>query len=164
MLHVRRGAEEVEGSFVRVQAREEEDGRALGGVVLVALARFAVGAGDGLALPVHEVAGDRVVAVAGGRGEVAAGLVEREGEEVRLGVLGPEHAGLPGGDLGGLADAEGREDLEPRVAGVDRQGDLGVARQRRGQVGDAVLQGGEEGLDLGEDLGVGPEKGASVRK
>jgi hypothetical protein len=160
VLHVRCGTEEVERAVVTPKACEEQDARAEGGVLPVTQAGVAVGARDRLTLPVDEIATDRVVAVAGGGGELAGGLVEGEGEEVGASFFRPVDAGLPGGDLGSLADREGRENLEAGVAGMDLEGDVRVGGERRGEVLDAGREDVEEGAKLGANLGVAPEKRA----
>ena len=75
----------------------------------------------GLALPVDQLRADRVVLVAGRRREVAAGLVEREGEHVGLLVRQPLDAAVPAGRPKRCPVVERRLDLDPRVAGVHVQ-------------------------------------------
>ncbi len=80
------------------------------------------------------VAADGVVAVPGGGGEAAAGLVEREGEQLGLRLLRLVDAALPGGDLGSRADAQGGEDLDAGVAGVNLERRIRMgARAARGR-------------------------------
>ena len=124
---------------------EEQDRAAVAFVVPVAEAGGAVGSGDRLALPVDERAADGVVAVAGGGGEAAAGLVEREGEQLGVGRLRLVDTALPGGDLRLVpAEAHGGEDLDAAVAGVDLQRHVGVGHERLMQVVDPAVQDAEQ--------------------
>ena len=114
-------------------------------MLLVTLANGALGASRGLAFPVNQFAADGVVAVAGRRGKSAAGFIERKRQQIRLSRFGPIHAGLPRGHLrngsfGGVANAERREDFQPRVAGVDFQRHIWVRGQRQRGVGNPRLQ------------------------
>ena len=109
-----------------------------------------------------EGAADGVVAVAGGRGEVAARLVEGEREEVDLLVGEPLHAAVPARGNHTGAVGERRLDLSPGVAGVHvewhRSG--GVERLRR--VGDITPEHGHEIGKFVADLVVGPQLGQRV--
>lgn len=109
-------------------------------MVPVAEAGGAVGSDARLALPVDERAADGVVAVARGGGEAAAGLVEREGEQLGVGVLGFVDAALLGRDLGAGADAEGGEDLDAGVAAVHLEGHVGVRGERGVEVVDLRVE------------------------
>lgn len=115
MRDVARWTQAGECAVVGAQAREQQHVRAHCFVVLVALARAARRARHRLALPVHQLSADRVVAVARGRREVAAGLVEREGQQIRARRFHVVHAALPRRHLRALADAERSPDLDARV-------------------------------------------------
>ncbi len=104
------------------------------GVLLVPPPRLAVRPGDRLALPVDEVAADGVVAVAGRGGERAAGLVQREREQVGGQLLHVQDAALPRHHPRPLAFAARGEDLDAGVAGVDVERDGHAhARSRHSQ-------------------------------
>src|SRR3546814_11497139 len=71
-------------------------------------------------------------------------LVEREGEQLGMGVLGFVHAALPGRDLGAGPDAAGGQDLAAAVAAVDLQGHVGLRDQRSVEVVDLGVEHSQE--------------------
>src|SRR5687768_1212499 len=107
---------------------------------LVAPTSLAVRARARLALPVNQLATDRVVAVPRRGRELAARLVQRECEEVSPDLRCPIDARLPRGHLRTLADAEGRKDLEARVARMNGQRHVGMRRQAVLDVADALRE------------------------
>src|SRR3546814_18060173 len=118
---------------------------------------------DLLALPVDEGAADGVVAVAGGGGEAAAALVEREGEQLGVGVLGFVHTALPGRDLGASSDAEGGRDLDAAVAAMHLQSHIGMRGERCVEVVDLRVAHRPELAQLGPPRWVGPQQAEGPR-
>src|SRR6476620_10372347 len=109
-------------------------------MVSITQTRAAVSSGHRLALPMDEGRADRVIAIAGGRRERAAALIERKGEQLGVSILGFVHAGLPGSNFGVGADAEGSQDLDARVAGVHLQRNFGVMVEVSVDVVDSVVE------------------------
>lgn len=120
--------------LVRVQPREQQDMAASRHVLLIPPTRLAVRPRDRLTLPVDELAADGVVAVAGRRGERAAGLVQRERQQVGGERLHIADARLPRRHPHPLAHAARGEDLDAGVAGVDVERHLGEDLEFRGDV------------------------------
>src|SRR5690606_39976644 len=76
VAHIPGAAKEPECPVGWCQARHRQDGGTHVRVVLVATSGQAACASGGLAFPVQQAGADSVVAVAGGRREVVAGLVD----------------------------------------------------------------------------------------
>src|SRR5262245_41230200 len=119
--YVRRRPEEPERSIIGTKPRKQEDGASLLHVTPVATAGLALGARDGLGLPVDERSVDGVIAVTRRRRKAPVGLVEREREEVCAGIGHPTNARLPWSDLGAFANTESGQDLDACVSGVHLQ-------------------------------------------
>src|SRR4051794_24912881 len=126
-------------------------------MLLVPASRLAVGARNGLALPVDQVATDGVVAIARRRRKLPARLVEREGQQIGLRVLCPVDTGLPRSNLRSFTNTKSGEDLDARVAGVHSQRNLEMTRQRRCDVCDAIAEAAHQREDFRTYLRVGPE-------
>src|SRR2546423_2699105 len=84
VAHILRRSEEMERAIVFFQAREEHDARAAGNVSLITSAGRTVRTRRGLALPVDELAANRIIAVASGWREPTAGFIECEDQDVTL--------------------------------------------------------------------------------
>lgn len=112
------------------------------GVVDVAFAGWGRGAGLRLRLPVEEIGGDGVVAVASGRGVVLFALLQGDEEVVgvRLGV--PERTFSVGERLRQCGAADGGQYLVAGVARVQSERDVG-----EDGVGHSLVE--REGLVLG---------------
>lgn len=96
VLDISGGAQKPEGTIVRSEASKQHNGRTKGNVRLVASSRLTIGAGDALALPVDQVAADRIVPIARRRRKLPICFVQREGKKVGLRLLGPVDSCLPG--------------------------------------------------------------------
>ena len=151
-------AEEPKGAVVSVEAGEQHDAASVALLVPVAQAGRSIGACGRLALPVDEVAADRVVAIASRRREAAAALVERECEQLGVCRFRFVDAALPCGDLGSCAEPEGGEDLEPAVPGVDLQRAVRVCGERSVQVVDSTEEDSEQLQKFAANLRVCPEQ------
>ena len=79
-------------------------------------------------------------------------------KQLGVGGLGFVDAALPGGDLAAVAESEGSEDLDARVAGVDLQWRIGMGRERRVDVVDAVVEHAEELVQFAAHLRVRPQQ------
>ena len=105
-----------------------------------------------------QVRADGVVAVASGRREAAAALVEREREQLGVGSLGFVDAALPRRRSWRRSPMPNAARISMRrVAGVDLQRHVGMTRRAAVEVVDAVVEHAEELEQLGAHLRVGPD-------
>ena len=104
----------------------------------------------------NQVAADGVVAVAGRWRELPSCLVQREGEQISARILRPIDARLPRCDFRVFANAERREDLNPRVASVNLQRHIRMPDQSLLNMIDACREDLEQIQQLRSNLRVRP--------
>ena len=130
-------------------ANEEDDVGAACGLLDVAASGGRVGRRAVLRLPVEQRRRDRVVGVAGRRGEVRVRLLQGDEQEIRLRGFVPEDSALGQDECAALVDVPvGRRDLAEAVSGVARERNLRGLEKWLRDGADPVIQDVQQVIDF----------------